>query len=261
MRTPIINVMDRAARRAGRGLARDFGELQQLQVSRKGPDNFAAAAQRKIRQILHDELTKARPDFAFCEGKAGVNEGDQWFVCPLDGATNFLHGLAHFSIAIAHTANGVLSESIVYDPLREELFWAVRNTGAYLNDNRLRVSARRQLHDCVVATPSPPRDGEGMAMHLARLSAVAGAVADQRNFGTPALDLAYVAAGRLDGSWHQGVPFADTAAGILLVREAGGFVTDGTGRDELTRDAQSVAANDQVHGALLAYIRGGAAAA
>lgn len=247
MRSPIINVMDRAARRAGRALARDFGEAQQLQVSRKGPDKFVAAALRRIDKILRDELAKARPGFVFRDNRQGAGDGDQWLLCPLDGTTNFLHGQPHFAISIAHASNGTMIEGIVYDPLRDELFWAVRNTGAYLNDTRLRVSARRQLHECVIA-----------AQDATAFAAIAADTAGVRCTGAPALDLAYVAAGRFDAAWHHGLPANDVAAGILLVREAGGFVTDAAGGDGVLNANGTVAANDQVHEALLKRARAAA---
>ncbi len=259
MRSPIINVMDRAARRAGRNLARDFGEVQQLQVSRKGAGDFVAAAVRKASQTLRYELEKARPDFGFLGDRPGPDDqtaaGHRWLVCPLDGATNYLHGQPHFAIAIAHEENGTLVDGIVYDPLREELFWAVRNTGAFLNDVRLRVSARQHLQDSVVATGMPQATQGDQPRYLATLTAVMATVGGIRQFGTTALDLAYVAAGRFDGFWSFELAPHDIAAGILIVREAGGFITDSTGRDGMMTSGDVVAANDQLHEKLLRCIR------
>lgn len=259
MRTPIINVMDRAARRAGRNLARDFGEVQQLQVSRKGAGDFVAAAVRKASQTLRYELEKARPDFAYLdEGQSQIDQtatGHRWIVCPLDGTLNYLHGQPHFAIAIAHEESGILANAIVYDPLREELFWAVRNTGAFLNDVRLRVSARQHLQDCVVATGMPQTARGNDAQYVATLTAVAPHVGGVRQFGTPALDLAYVAAGRLDGYWGFDLAAQDIAAGVLIIREAGGFVSDGEGRDAMMTSGGMVAANDQIHEKLLRCVR------
>jgi len=259
MRTPIINVMDRAARRAGRVLARDFGEVQQLQVSRKGAKDFVGAAMRKASETLRYELAKARPQFGFLGDPQGSEDmpapTHRWIVSPLDGITNYQHGQPHFAISIAHEESGNLVDSIIYDPLREELFWAVRNTGAYLNDARLRVSVRQHLHDCVVATGMPLVASGDHPRYLASLAAVMAETAGIRDFGASALDLAYVAAGRFDGFWQYDLPPQDIAAGILMVREAGGFVSDAKGRDTMMANGDVVAANDQVHDALLARIR------
>jgi len=264
MRSPIINVMDRAARRAGRALARDFGEVQQLQVSKKTPGDFVGAAARKASETLRYELAKARPQFRFYgdpEGPADPSAIDRpggnhrWIFSPLDATTNYLHGLPHFAMSIAHEDDGHLVEAIIYDPLREELFWAVRNTGAFLNDTRLRVSARQHLNDSVIATGMPHVDHGDHPRYQATLAPVMAESAGVRDFGAPALDLAYVAAGRFDGFWRYGLPPQDIAAGILMVREAGGFVTDIEGGDGMMSGGDVVAANDQLHDRLLGCIR------
>jgi myo-inositol-1(or 4)-monophosphatase len=251
--------MDRAARRAGRALSRDFGEVQQLQVSRKGAGDFVGAAVRKASQTLQYELEKARPAFGFFDDQTDINSqpsaDHRWIVSPLDGATNYLHGQPHFAISIAHEENGALVNSIVYDPLREELFWAVRNTGAFLNDVRLRVSARQHLNDSVVATGMPNAAQGDHQRYLATLTAIMANVGGIREFGAPALDLAYVAAGRFDGYWQFGLSPRDIAAGILMVREGGGFISDVGGRDGMMTSGDVVAANDQLHERLLGCIR------
>ncbi len=259
MRSPIINVMDRAARRAGRALARDFGEVQQLQVSRKGAGDFVGAAVRKASQTLRYELEKARPAFGFHDDGTGPDDrpdaDHRWIVSPLDGTTNYLHGQPHFAISIAHEENGALVDAIVYDPLREELFWAVRNTGAFLNDVRLRVSARQHLNDSVIATGMPHVAEGDHPRYLATLAAIMANAGGIRDFGAPALDLAYVAAGRFDGLWCFDLAPRDIAAGILMVREAGGFISDVKGRDGMMASGEVVAANDQLHDKLLGQIR------
>lgn len=264
MRSPIINVMDRAARRAGRALARDFGEVQQLQTSKKGSKDFVGAAVRKASETLRYELSKARPQFGFygdqerpsdssADGQPAGNH--RWIFSPFDGTSNYLHGLPHFAMSIAHEDDGHLVEAIIYDPLRDELFWAVRNTGAFLNDTRLRVSARQHLKNSVIATGMPHFDHGDHPRYLATLAPVMAKSAGIRDFGAPALDLAYVAAGRFDGFWHYGLPPQDIAAGILMVREAGGFITDIEGRDTMMTGGDVVAANDQLHDRLLGCIR------
>jgi myo-inositol-1(or 4)-monophosphatase len=264
MRSPIINVMDRAARRAGRTLARDFGEVQQLQVSKKGSKDFVGAAMRKASETLRYELSKARPQFSFYGDSGGPDApaatdqprgNHRWIVSPLDGTTNYLHGLPHFAMSIAHEEDGALVEAIIHDPLRDELFWAVRNTGAFLNDTRLRVSARQHLNNSVIATGMPHFDHGDHPRYLATLAPVMAQSAGIRDFGAPALDLAYLAAGRFDGFWHYGLPPQDIAAGILMVREAGGFITGTEGRDTMMTDGNVVAANDQLHDRLLGCIR------
>jgi len=264
MRSPIINVMDRAARRAGRAMARDFGEVQQLQVSKKGSKDFVGAAARKATETLRYELAKARPQFGFYgdrEKPADPSAGDQpgvnhrWIFSPLDGMANYLHGLPHFAMSIAHEEDGNLVEAIVYDPLRDELFWAKRNTGAFLNDTRLRVSARQQLNTSVIATGMPHVEHGDHARYLATLAPVMADAAGIRDFGAPALDLAYVAAGRFDGFWQYGLPPQDIAAGILMIREAGGFITDIEGRDTMMTGGDVVAATGQLHDRLLGCIR------
>lgn len=264
MRSPIINVMDRAARRAGRTLARDFGEVQQLQVSKKGSKDFVGAAMRKVSETLRYELSKARPQFSFYGDPGGPDApsatdqpggNHRWIVGSLDGTTNYLHGLPHFAMSIAHEEDGALVEAIIHDPLRDELFWAVRNTGAFLNDTRLRVSARQHLNNSVIATGMPHFDHGDHPRYLATLASVMAESAGIRNFGAPALDLAYLAAGRFDGFWHYGLPPQDIAAGILMVREAGGFITGTDGRDTMMTDGNAVAANDQLHDRLLGCIR------
>lgn len=260
MRSPIINVMDRAARRAGRVLARDFGEVQQLQVSRKGAGDFVSAGVRKASQTLRYELEKARPRFTFHGDPETADDPDignhRWIVSPLDATTNYVHGQPHFAISIAHEEDGNLVESIIYDPLSEELFWAVRNTGAYLNDMRLRVSARQNLNASVIATGMPVVAQGDHPRYLATLAAIMADAGGIRDFGAPALDLAYLAAGRFDGYWHFGLAPADIAAGILMVREAGGFITDMQGRGDMMTDGDVVAANNQLHERLLGCLRG-----
>ncbi|MBO6784636.1 MAG: inositol monophosphatase, partial [Alphaproteobacteria bacterium] len=209
MRPAIINVMDKAARRAGRDLARDFGEVEQLQVSRKGAADFVSAADRKAEQTLHYELMKARPDFGFLGEEGGTKEeGDgvhRWIVDPLDGTTNFLHGVPQFAISIALEERGQIVAGLIYEPLNDELFWAERNGGAWLNDRRLRVSARQHLNESLIATGMPFLGHGDPARYLATLGGVIGEVAGVRRFGSAALDLAYVAAGRCDGFWEFGL--------------------------------------------------------
>ncbi len=259
MRPAIINVMDKAARRAGRDLARDFGEVEQLQVSRKGAADFVSAADTRSEQTLHYELMKARPDFGFLGEEGGrQEEGDgvhRWIVDPLDGTTNFLHGLPNFAISIALEERGQIVAGVVYEPLNDELYWAEKNSGAFLHDRRLRVSARQHMSESLIATGMPFLGHGDPDRYIPTLKSVMGEVAGIRRFGSAALDLAYLAAGRCDGFWEFGLKIWDIAAGVIIVREAGGFVTDAQGRDRSLQTGDVVAGNDRIHEKLLRCVK------
>src|SRR5256885_5805638 len=217
--------MTSAALKAARGLIRDFGEVEQLQVSIKGPGEFVSTADLKAERTLKNELTRARPGYGLLFEESGESAGSdphhRWIVDPLDGTTNFLHGIPHFAISIALERDGEIVAGIVYEPTRDEMYWAEKGAGAYLNDRRLRVSARRQLAEAGVGTRPPFRDGADRPVYLGTLAAVLPATSGVRRFGAAALDLAYVAGGRPDGFWEFGLSPWDIAAGMLLVREAG----------------------------------------
>jgi myo-inositol-1(or 4)-monophosphatase len=269
MRSAILNVMGNAALKAARGLIRDFGEVEQLQVSIKGPGEFVSAADLKAERTLKAELTRARPGYGLLFEESGGEQGSdrrhRWIVDPLDGTTNFLHGIPHFSISIALERDGEIVAGIVYEPTRDEMYWAERGLGAYVNDRRLRVSSRRRLDDAVIGTGMPYRDRADDPGYLASLAAVMAATSGVRRMGSAALDLAYVAAGRYDGFWEFGLKPWDIAAGILLVREAGGYVSDMAGGREMMTSGDLLAANDHLHLPLAAVIkearRGGRTAA
>ncbi len=252
IRPPVINVMVSAALKAARSLLHDFGEVEQLQVSRKGPADFVSEADRRAEDILRRELGKARPGFAMLLEEAGAIAGaegttERWIVDPLDGTTNFLHGIPHFAISIAHEQDGEIIAALVYEPLRDEAFWAAKGIGAYVNNNRrLRVSAREHLSDSVLATGIPFADRPGKREMLAVLEPMMDRTAGLRRFGVASLDLAYVAAGRFDAFWEIGLAPWDVAAGILLVREAGGFVSEISGRDDPLNGGTILASNDRL---------------
>ena len=258
-RSALINVMVSATMKAARGLKRDFGEVEQLQVSKKGPADFVTQADRNAERVLFEELGRARPDYGFMMEERGQVEGRRgdarWIVDPLDGTTNFLHGLPHFAISIAAEEHGNLVAGIVYDPIKDELFWAEAGRGAYLNDQRLRVSARTGLKEALLATGVPFAGRPDHDLFLAQLQAFMPDVAGIRRFGSAALDLAYVAAGRYDGFWEQGLNVWDMAAGVLLVREAGGFVTDLDGRGKMLESGRILAANDGLHATVLKVLK------
>ncbi len=251
IRSALIHVMTSAALKAARGLIRDFGEVEQLQVSVKGPGEFVSAADLKAETVLRTELAKARPGFGFLMEESGASAGSdghhRWIVDPLDGTTNFLHGIPHFAISIALERDHEIIAGVVYEPLRDEMFWAEKGAGAFLNDRRLRVSARRQLADAVIATGIPFRERGDHTAYLPTLAAVMGATSGIRRLGAAALDLAYVAAGRFDGFWEFGLQPWDIAAGIVLVREAGGYVSDLAGGHGMLASGDVLAANDHLH--------------
>ena len=254
-RSPLMNVMVQAVTKAGRGMRRDFGEVEQLQVSIKGPSDFVSAADRKAEEILRAELSRARPDVGFLLEEGGTVEGkdsgQRFIIDPLDGTTNFLHGIPQFAVSVALERNGSLVAGVVYNPINEELFTAERGQGAFLNDRRIRVAARTKLNDTVIGTGVPHRGKGDHELFGRELRKVQADVAGVRRAGAASLDLAWVAAGRLDGFWERDLQPWDIAAGILLIREAGGYVTDLDGRDDMFERGHLVAGNEVIHKALL----------
>lgn len=255
-RSAVINVMIRAADKASRGLKRDFGEVENLQVSRKGPADFVSAADLRAERILRQELHRARPDYGFLMEESGEKAGRpgsdrRWIVDPLDGTTNFLHGLPHFAVSIALSEGAQVIAAVVYDPIKEDLFYAEKGCGAYLNDRRMRVSGRSRLDEALLATGIPFKGRGGEQCFLQELDQAMRHTAGVRRWGTASLDLAYVAAGRYEGFWERDLSPWDVAAGVLLVREAGGYITaiDGS---PLRLDGRSIlAANDRLHSQLV----------
>src|SRR5580658_3632986 len=254
-----INVMIKAAHRAGRSLKRDLGEVEQLQVSLKGPRNFVSAADHRAEQMLHEELLKARPTYGFLgeEGgaRAGTDKSHRWIVDPLDGTTNFLHGIPHFAVSIALERDGAVVAGLTYNPANEELFIAERGKGAFLNDQRIRVAARERLADAVVACGMPHYGRGDLALARHEIAAAQQHFAGLRRYGAATLDLAWVAAGRLDAYWERNLSPWDLAAGSLLVREAGGFVSDCDGKGDIFKSGDVVAGNDFMHRELLRLLK------
>ena len=252
----LITVMQRAAHKAAPRLRRDFGEVEQLQVSRKGPADFVSMADKRAEQTIVEELRNARPDWGMLLEEGGEVEGNpskpRWIVDPLDGTTNLLHGVPHFAISIAVEERGPgsrneITQALVYQPLTDESFWAEKGRGAWLQDRRLRVSSRRDLSESLIGT-GMPHYGRGDPASWSKIyNAIAPHVSGVRRFGSAALDLAWVAAGRIDGFWEDDLDLWDTAAGVLLVREAGGFVTDYRGSDRMFERREYLAANGDVH--------------
>jgi myo-inositol-1(or 4)-monophosphatase len=253
--SPALNVMSAAARKAGRLLIRDFGELENLQVSMKGPADFVSTADERTERILIEELSRARPGYGFLGEEGGVREGPdkshRFIIDPIDGTTNFLHGIPIFAISVALERDGQLVSGVVYNPVADEMFMAERGHGAYLNNKRLRVAARKSLAESLFATGLPFMGRPDHTRALAEVKAVLGRSAGIRRCGAASLDLAGVAAGRYDGFWERGLNAWDVAAGILLVREAGGIVTDLDGAPLVLDGGHILAANEALHPQLL----------
>ena len=260
LRSALLNVMVAAARKAARSLTRDFREVEKLQVSVKGPGNFVSAADHRAESILREELAKARPGYGFLGEEGGLVAGSDtthtWIVDPLDGTTNFLHGIPQFCISIGLERQGTMVAGVIYDPIADELFTAERGKGAFLNDQRLRVAARRDLTEAVFACGLPHRGRGDLALFRSEFEAIQDKVAGLRRFGAAALDLAWVAAGRVDAYWERDISPWDIAAGLLLVREAGGFVTDVNGNDTMMQTGSIVAGNETMHHELLKLLMG-----
>lgn len=259
LQSPVMLVMIAAARKAARAIARDFGEVEQLQVSLKGPADFVSAADVKAETVLKEELLRARPGYSLVTEEAGLIEGPdkthRFIVDPIDGTTNFLHGIPHFAISIALEREGQLVAGVIYNPQRDELYTAERGQGAFLNNRRLRVSARKDLKTALIATGIPFHGRAGQDEFKGDLARVMPEVAGIRRFGAASLDLAYVAAGRFDGFWERGLSPWDIAAGIVLVREAGGLV-EGLGGGDPLETGNILAANTDLATPLAALLAG-----
>ena len=222
-----LNLMIKAARRAGRSLVKDFREVEQLQVSTKGPGDFVTRADREAERLIREDLTTGRPSYGWLGEETGETPGTdptrRWIVDPLDGTSNFLHGLPHWAISIALEHKGEVVSAVVFDAAKGELFYAEKGLGAFLNDQRLRVSGRNRMGEALFATGVPFGARPALPATLQDIARLMPVSAGLRRWGAAALDLAYVAAGRLDGYWERGLSPWDVAAGLLLVREAGGF--------------------------------------
>ena len=255
----LVTVMIKAARQAARALNRDFGEVEHLQVSLKGPANFVSAADRRAEQTLRDELAKARPGYGFVGEETGRTEGTDkthtWIVDPLDGTTNFLHGIPQFAISIGLRREDTIIAGVIYNPANDELYIAERGKGAFLNDQRLRVAGRRQLNECVIACGLPHIGRGDHELALKEMAALQNKVAGFRRFGAASLDLAFVAAGRLDGYWERNLQPWDIAAGQIMVREAGGTISGFEGSDDPLKTGHVICGNEFVHAELVKILK------
>ncbi len=254
-----INVMVKACRKASKILIRDFGEVEKLQVSIKGPGDFVTASDKKVEKILIEELQKARPNYSILSEEIGQIDNDEsfrWIIDPIDGTANFLHGIPHFAISIGLEHDKEIICGIVYDPIKDEMFVAEKGNGAYLNNYRMRVSSRSKLKDCIIFTGGPRREAKNRELALKEYYNFSSTVMlPIRKLGSAALDMAYVAAGRCDGFWQRDLNYWDIAAGIILVKESGGFVTDFSGKNEYIQNKTILVTNSKVNNEMIEVLK------
>lgn len=261
--SPLINVMVAAVEKAGRAIVRDFGEIEQLQVSRKNLGDFVSAADKKSERILIQELQKARPNYSFLLEESGDIKGSdpehRWIVDPLDGTVNFLHGIPHVCISVALEKGDEIIAGVIYNPIIDEMYWAEKGRGAFLmNQRRLRVSGRRHLDETLLGAAPPfgrRTQNPKTRNYVTVIERLTGVVAGVRRFGSSALDLAFVAAGRLDGSIDAGLSYWDMAAGMLMVKEAGGYVSDWNGEQTMHQTGNIVAGNELIYPELIKLLK------
>ena len=242
--------MVKACRKAAKTLIRDFGEIENLQVSIKGPGDFVTASDKKVEKILIDELQKARPNYSILSeeiGKISNDESFKWIIDPIDGTANFLHGIPHFAISIGLEHDGEIICGIIYDPIKDEMFVAEKGNGSYLNNQRIRVSSRSKLENCIIFTGGPKRESKNRDLAIEEYNKFSSKVLIPiRKMGSAALDMAYVAAGRCDGFWQRNLNYWDIAAGIIIVKEAGGFVTDFKGNELYIENKTILVTNSRI---------------
>jgi myo-inositol-1(or 4)-monophosphatase len=245
-----INVMVKACRKASKILIRDFGEIENLQVSIKGPGDFVTASDKKVEKILIEELQKARPTYSILSEESGEIKNDdsfKWIIDPIDGTTNFLHGIPHFAISVGLEHDKEIICGIIYDPIKDEMFTAEKGNGSYLNNHRMRVSSRSKLEGCIIFTGGPKIESKDRDLSLKEYNNLSSKIlVPIRKLGSASLDMAYVAAGRCDGFWQRNLNYWDIAAGIILIKEAGGFVTDLEGNDNYIENKTILATNARI---------------
>ena len=254
-----INVMVKACRKAAKTLIRDFGEIENLQVSIKGPGDFVTASDKKVEKILIDELQKARPNYSILSeeiGKINNDESFKWIIDPIDGTANFLHGIPHFAISIGLEHDGEIICGIIYDPIKDEMFVAEKGNGSYLNNQRIRVSSRSKLENCIIFTGGPKIGVKNRELFLKEYNNISSKVPTSiRKLGSASLDMAYVAAGRCDGFWQRDLKYWDIAAGIILVKESGGFVTDFKGEKGYMQNKTILVTNSKINNEMIEILK------
>ena len=251
--------MVKTCRKAAKTLIRDFGEIENLQVSLKGPGDFVSSSDKKVEKILIDELQKARPNYSILSEEIGEINNDEsfkWIIDPIDGTNNFLHGIPHFAISIGLEHDKEIICGIIYDPIKDEMFTAEKGKGSYINNYRMRVSSRSKLKDCIIFTGGPRHGSADRELSMEEYNKFSSEVLIPiRKLGSGALDMAYVAAGRCDGFWSRNLNYWDIAAGIILVKEAGGFVTDFNGENEYIQNKTIVATNSKINKEMIGVLK------
>ena len=254
-----INVMVKACRKASKILIRDFGEIENLQVSLKGPGDFVTASDKKVEKILIEELQKARPNYSILSEEIGEINNDasfRWIIDPIDGTSNFLHGIPHFAISIGLEQDKEIICGIIYDPIKDEMFTAEKGNGSYINNKRMRVSSRTKLKDCIIFTGGPKREAKDRELALKEYNNFSSKVLIPiRKLGSASLDMAYVAAGRCDGFWKRDLNYWDIAAGIIIVKESGGFVTDFKGENGYMQNETILVTNSKINGEMIEVLK------
>ena len=254
-----INVLVKACRKAAKILIRDFGEVEKLQVSLKGPGDFVTASDKKVEKILIEELQKARPNYSILSeeiGKISNDESYKWIIDPIDGTSNFLHGIPHFAISIGLEHDNEIICGIIYDPIKDEMFAAEKGNGSYMNNQRMRVSSRPKLKDCIIFTGGPKQDSKDKELALEEYKKFSSKVlVPIRKMGSASLDMAYVAAGRCDGFWQRNLNYWDIAAGIILVKESGGFVTDFHGENGYIQNKTILVTNSKINNEMIEVLK------
>ena len=254
-----INVMVKACRKAAKTLIRDFGEIENLQVSLKGPGDYVTASDKKVEKILIDELQKARPSYSILSEEIGEINNDKsfrWIIDPIDGTSNFLHGIPHFAMSLALEHEKEILCGIVYDPIKDEMFAAEKNNGSYVNNKRMRVSARSKLKECIIFSGGPRYESKNKELVFEEYKKFSLKVNTAiRKLGSASLDMAYVAAGRCDGFWQRDLNYWDIAAGIILIKESGGLVTDFKGENEYIQNKTILATNSKIKNDMIEVLR------
>ena len=254
-----INVMVGACRKAAKTLIRDFGEIENLQVSLKGPGDYVTASDKKVEKILIDELQKARPNYSILSeeiGEINNNESFKWIIDPIDGTSNFLHGIPHFAISIGLEHDKEIICGIIFDPIKNEMFTAEKGNGSYINNRRIRVSSRSKLKDCIIFTGGHKPESKDRELALKEYNNFSSKVLIPiRKLGSASLDMAYVAAGRCDGFWQRNLNYWDIAAGIILVKEAGGFVTDFKGKNDYILNKSILVTNSRINKEMIEILK------
>ena len=258
LNSPQINLIIKACMKASRSLIRDFGEIENLQVSTKGPGDFVTSADKRTEKILIEELQKARPEYGIITEEAGIinksNTDNRWVIDPIDGTMNFLNGIPQFAISIGYEEKGEITCGVIFNPIINEMFVAEKGSGAYLNNTRIRVSNKKKIKDALLVTGGPKRASKIKNKIFSEYISVSNEVSNVRKFGSAALDMAYVACGRFDGYWQRELNYWDIAAGIIVIKEAGGFINffDEDKNNPLKKNI--IASNSNIHSELIDLI-------